>query len=125
MKVNLSMEDLKKFPPDVQKQILDELEPKPPDKPLEWYQVGYKPPAQGVVDPIHRTPIIQTKSGEPIIPHRAQTDWWEKKTLRGSTRPVTPHKVRKKKKSYLWLILLAYVLIIALCIVPGLLYRLH
>jgi hypothetical protein len=51
-------------------------------------------------------PIVPHKSA-PIVPKR------------------TPAKAHKKRKSYLWLILLAYALLIALCVLPGLIYRIH
>ena len=122
-KYEIHIEDL---PPEMQKQILEEFGTKqipnpthppaiPPAKPREWWQVDGPP-----VKPVPGTPIVPRKQATCAN----ETNWWEKKTLRGSTRPITPHKVRKKKKSYLWLILLAYALLIGACIIPGLIYQL-
>jgi hypothetical protein len=64
--------------------------------PKEWYQVGYAPP------------IVPHRSA-PIVP----------------PRKIAQQKAHKKRKSYLWLILLAYALLIVLCLLPGLIYHIH
>jgi hypothetical protein len=98
MAAKISAEDLAKFPPEIQKQILAELTPPPaPETPKEWYQIGGTRPAPHATQPA-------PKGAEQ--PRRA---------------PRTP---RKPHKSYLWLyILVAYILLISACLLPGLLMK--
>jgi len=93
MAAKISAEDLAKFPPEIQKQILAELTPPPaPETPKEWYQIGGTRPAQ---------------------PHATQTQ-----------RTTATRMPRKPHKSYLWLyILVAYILLISACLLPGLLMK--
>jgi hypothetical protein len=110
MAAKISAEDLAKFPPEIQKQILAELTPPPaPETPKEWYQIGGTRPAPHATQPAPR-------SAEQ--PRRTQPS--------RSTQPVrtAPKPVRRPHKSYLWLyILVAYILLISACLLPGLLMK--
>jgi hypothetical protein len=76
MAANLTLKDIERFPPEIQKQILDQIKE---DEPQPTQTTTQKPPAQ---------------------------------------------PLRRKHKSYLWLyVLLAYIFVIAACILPGLLLK--
>ena len=118
MAAHLTIQDIRQFPPDVQRQIMAELYPEPipspthpaipPAKPAEWWQIDGQPVK----------PVI----GEPIVPHKpaAAKEWYNTP----KARPIA--KTMKKRKSrMIWYILLAYVLLIALCIIPGLIYQIR
>jgi hypothetical protein len=101
MPANLTPADIARLPPDIQRQIMEELNPpKPPapETPKEWYQVGGTRPAQ---------------------PHATQP------APKGAEQPRrAPRTPRKPHKSYLWLyILVAYILLISACLLPGLLMK--
>ena len=111
MAAKISAEDLAKFPPEIQKQILAELTPAPetPKAPAEWFQVGYVPSTRTYTQP----------SPRPAQPHATQP-----RRATQTQRTTATRMPRKPHKSYLWLyILVAYILLISACLLPGLLMK--
>jgi hypothetical protein len=111
-KAQVTEEDIARFPPEMQKQIREQLRPEPapdtPQKPREWWQVDAPPrPVQGT----------------PISPQKVATKEWYKAPPRPIVQQSKPLR-RKRKSHMIWYILLAYALLIALCIIPGLIYQL-
>ena len=113
MAAHLTIQDIRQFPPEMQKQIMEELYPEPipspthpaipPAKPAEWYQVGFVAPERVPADPQQRAPA---------------------KAWYNAPKTKTPQRRTRKKNHMLLWVILAYALLLGACIIPGLIYQL-